>query len=92
MAGHSINAEGRLALAAVGLQARAPENWQEFLVAFTDYANVQRDNCIQSPVAQLQVAQGRAQQCAQLLKILENCRDTADSIERMRNAKTAPRY
>jgi hypothetical protein len=87
-----MNADAKLALAAVSLKARAIEDFDQFLVALREYANTQRDNCIQSPVETLQVAQGRAQQCAQLLKILENCRETADSIERMKNGQATPRY
>lgn len=63
------------------LARSAPQAWNEFLGALSHFSNQQKDICIQSPLEQLPVAQGRAQCAAHLLDLLINCLASADKIE-----------
>jgi len=71
-----------LILAAARLARTAPESWQQFLGAFSNYTEVQRENCISSPLEHLAVNQGRAQNCVALLRLLSDAVKLADQIER----------
>ena len=51
---------------------------------FKNFTNVRRDQCVSSPVDTFLVAQGRAQQCAALLRLFEECVKTADQITEKR--------
>ena len=75
----------RLIVAAARVAHRAPEDWAEFISAFVAYTDDRRDECIQSPPDMLQVAQGRAQACASLRRLLADCTKTADSIEKRKS-------
>ena len=75
-----------LIIAAARLQRNNHELWGEFVAALKEYANTQRENCIQSPLDVLPVAQGRAQACAQLVKILTSPSEQADRIQDRRKA------
>jgi len=74
----------QLIVASAALARRAPEEWLDFLAAFKNYTDTRRDQCVSSPVDTLQVAQGRAQQCVSLLRLLEECVKTADQITEKR--------
>lgn len=76
-----MSTERDLIFAAARLQRNDNELWSAFVAAFTAYSNTQRDNCIQSPLDVLPVAQGRAQACAQLTKLLANPSEQADRIQ-----------
>lgn len=76
-----MSAEREVILAAARLARSAPEGWKQFLGAFQMYTNTQRDNCVQSPLDNLPVAQGRAQCAAHLLGLLAECLSKADAIE-----------
>jgi hypothetical protein len=69
-------------MAAAHLSRQAPETWGQFMVALGEYANSRRDECVQSSVEKLQVAQGRAQICVQLVRLLADCNKTAEAIEK----------
>lgn len=69
-----------LIVKSAAISRRAPNEWSDFLAAFKSYTDARRDQCVSSPVDTLQVAQGRAQQCASLLRLLEECVKTADQI------------
>ena len=58
------------------------EVWDQFIQAFTEHSRVQTTNCIQSPPDHLATAQGRAQNSTEILRILANCIQLADKIER----------
>jgi hypothetical protein len=79
-----MQADKQLILAAAKMSRVAPESWEQFLAAFRTYTDITRDNCISSPVDILQVAQGRAQACAALLRLMDDCRKSADQIEEKR--------
>lgn len=70
-----------LILKAANLARSAPGTWQEFLGALQAFADRQKDNCIQSPLKQLPVAQGRAQIAARLHELMATCLQSADKIE-----------
>jgi|APCry1669188879_1035177.scaffolds.fasta_scaffold97729_2 hypothetical protein len=70
-----------LIIRAAILARTAPESWKEFLGAFTQYTNKQRDNLVASPFETLPVAQGRAQACTRLLDLLVNCQSKADQYQ-----------
>lgn len=62
--------------------ARAnPEEWRRFLGVVRAYTDTQRDNVVSSPLDVLPVAQGRAQACVALLRLFEDCLQTADQIK-----------
>lgn len=75
----------RLILAAAHVARRAPEEWANFISAFVEHTDNRRDECIQSPPDMLQVAQGRAQACASLRRLLAECTKMADSIEKTKS-------
>ena len=76
-----MTSERDLIVKAADLARSAPRAWTEFLGAFFDYSNRQKDYCIQSPLEHLPVAQGRAQQAAHLYGLFEACVRSADNIE-----------
>lgn len=76
-----MNADRELILAAARLARSSPEGWRQFLGAFRAYADQHRDNCIQSPLTTLPVAQGRAQLAAQVYGLLADCQVSADKLE-----------
>lgn len=79
-----MSSERELILAAARLARSAPEGWKQFLGAFQNYTNIQRDNCVQSPLDVLPVTQGRAQCSAHLLGLFADCLSKADAIEEKR--------
>jgi len=64
---------GKLIIAAAGLRRQAPEAFEEFLDAFRAFTETQRDDCIRAPSEHLSVAQGRAQNCTQILRLFDTC-------------------
>lgn len=62
------------------LARSTPHQWNEFLVEFKKYSIECAEQCVAAPLANLQVMQGRAQQCAALLKTFETAVITADRI------------
>lgn len=76
-----MNGDRDLILKAAELARSAPRAWNEFLGAFSAFSNQQKDNCIQSPLEQLPVAQGRAQLAARLHELFATCVQSADKIE-----------
>lgn len=73
-----------LILKSAALARRSPEEWSDFLAEFRKYTDTRRDQCVSSPVDSIFVAQGRAQQCAALLRLFEECLKTADQITEKR--------
>ena len=69
-------------MASARLARAAPKSWEEFLGAVAAYHRQQSDNCVQSPLEQLPVAQGRAQNAARFHSLLAACIASADKIER----------
>lgn len=76
-----------LVMAAARLSSRAPPEWAEFLSALAVYVEGKRDELMMSNRDTLPVAQGRAQGCDALRKILVECRTTAEKIEKNINQK-----
>jgi hypothetical protein len=76
-----VSPDRDLILASAGLARTSPENWKRFLGALRIYTDTYRDNCIQSPLETLPVAQGRAQSAAHLYNLLASCIASADKIE-----------
>lgn len=76
-----MSVESDLTIRAAMLARSAPENWKEFLGALANYTNQQSQNCIQSPLETLPVAQGRAQNAAHVYGLLANCLSSADKLE-----------
>lgn len=67
--------------ASADLARSAPESWRGFLGALRAYTDTQRDNIVSSPLDVLPVAQGRAQACVALLRLMEDCLQNADQIK-----------
>lgn len=76
-----MNRDRDLIIKSAILARSAPKAWDEFLGALSHFTNTQKDNCIQSPLEHLPVAQGRAQLAAHLLEVLAGCVQSADKIE-----------
>lgn len=76
-----------LVLAAARLARTAPQQWDEFLAAFGEYADDKIVECIQSPPEMLVVTQGRAQGLASLGRLLESCRKVAENIDKVQTNK-----
>jgi hypothetical protein len=70
-----------LILKTASLARMAPKEWSDFLAAFKSYTDQRRDQCVSSPVDTILVSQGRAQQCASLLRLFDECMTTADQIQ-----------
>lgn len=73
-----------LILRSATLARSRPQEWSEFLAAFKEYTDVQRERCVSSPLDTLPVAQGRAQNCAALLRLFQECVQNADQIQEKR--------
>ena len=73
-----------LILKAAAVASVAPKEWSDFLAALSLYTDTRRDQCVSSPVDAIFVAQGRAQQCVSLLRLFQECRQTADQIQEKR--------
>lgn len=67
-------------LRAADLSHAAPREWAGFIQELRGFADLQKQQCVQAPLAMLQVAQGRAQTAVQLLELLENAAKTAAAI------------
>lgn len=76
-----MSADKELILRAAELARTAPRAYQEFLGALSNFTDQIKNDCIQSPLDLLPVAQGRAQNAARLLNLLANCLSSADKIE-----------
>lgn len=76
-----MTVEADLTLAAARIARTSPDAWNQFLAAAQAYSSQQITNCIQSPLDQLPVAQGRAQATARLYGLLAECIQGADKIE-----------
>lgn len=58
--------------------------WDEFIKAFKEYADAQKDVCVQSSEENLRMAQGRARQCVELISLFEGAVKTADRMSTRR--------
>ena len=76
-----MTVETDLTLAAARIARSSPDAWDRFLAAVQAYSSQQITHCIQSPLEQLPVAQGRAQATARLYGLLAECVSSADKIE-----------
>lgn len=76
-----------LIFAAAHVAHRAPQEWAEFISKLTAYTDARRDECVAAPNESLRVAQGRAQACVALRKLLAECVDTANKIETKQTQK-----
>lgn len=76
-----MTGDRELILRAAEVARTAPRAWQEFLGALSVFTDQTKNDCIQSPLEQLPVAQGRAQLAAHLQNLLANCVASADKIQ-----------
>lgn len=76
-----MTVETELTLAAARIARSSPDAWDRFLAAVQAYSSQQITNCIQSPLDQLPVNQGRAQATARLYGLMAECLQGADKIE-----------
>ena len=70
-----------LSIKAFELQAVSRARWDEFIVELENYSRLVSEECISSPVEGLQVAQGRAREARDLLKLLKDARATAEKVK-----------
>lgn len=64
-----------------------PEAWKLFIEELKKYSHAATEKLMEAPKDVLQVAQGRAKQCAELVTLLGNAVETADRIEQRQNKK-----
>lgn len=76
-----MNKDRELTHRAAALARAAPREWPEFLQAMQEYTDEIRNHCISSPVETLQVSQGRAQNCRDLLRLFAECQETSDQMK-----------
>lgn len=57
-------------------------NWSAFIQAFKQYADTQQSLCVNAPAGEVQVMQGRARQCLELLSLFENAVKSVDRLSR----------
>lgn len=76
-----MNVKDELTLKAAALAHAGYGQWSDFLAAFAAYTNEKKDECLAAPVADLQVAQGRAQQCKLLEDLLKGAVARADKLK-----------
>jgi hypothetical protein len=62
------------------LARAAPSQWSDFLAALKEYSDSITGHCIEAPTDKLQVAQGRAQMAREILRILRECKVTAERL------------
>lgn len=70
-----------LSLAQAAKKIRASGGFDTLLAALRAYTDEMKNNCIQSPVEMLQINAGRAQACAMVLRVFEDCETIADQAE-----------
>lgn len=73
--------DGLILKAAELARSSPPQVWAGFLAELRVYADARKTECVQAPLAMLQVAQGRAQGTAQLLDLFEKAVNSADRIK-----------
>jgi len=69
-----------LVMAAARLARSNPNTWGEFLKLFSEYTDQRKNECVQSPPETVVVAQGKAQQCAELLTLFSDVVNKADKL------------
>lgn len=62
--------------------SRVGSAWDEFILALESEVTIAKDNCVASPLENLQVNQGRAQSLTSLLGKLKTCRVEADRLRK----------
>jgi hypothetical protein len=76
----TLRVDEQLTMAAARLGRAAPQEWRSFLDALLKYAVTRRDSCVVATLDTVQNAQGRAQQCSDLIILLEEAMTVADRI------------
>lgn len=71
-----------LQISVAHLARSAPENWERFLAEYRAYNTEVLKQVLSSPPESVFVAQGRAKQADEFLRILESSLATAEQIER----------
>jgi len=75
-----LTGDKELIFAAADLSRTAPREWAAFIAALGVYTDNKRDLCIQSPPDNIRTAQGRAQECVAIFRLLKDCSREADEI------------
>ena len=73
--------------AAAELARSAPEAWARFKDAYKRYAERVRDDLLKASLDELQKSQGRAQQCAREIALLDDAVNAADRIRARRDTR-----
>jgi hypothetical protein len=69
-------------MAAAFLARSSPLQWDKFVKAFAEYADDKIVECVSAQIDMLPTAQGRAQAMVQLGRLLDNCVQTAENIDK----------
>lgn len=65
---------------AARLARAAPREWKEFLEAYREYADVQRDSMLNAPHQELHTSQGWARHASKLNLLLDDAVKAADAM------------
>lgn len=80
--------DDNLKIAAAALARAAPALWKEFVVAFGSHAANRTKECVQSQLAELPRAQGRAQEATSLFDLFGNAVKHADRVSDRRERRS----
>jgi ABC-type Na+ efflux pump permease subunit len=69
-----------LSIPAAQLSHAAPREWAEFKAALKLYAETVREDLVRAQIDELQRAQGRAQNCAHLVRLFDHAVEAASRI------------
>lgn len=75
-----LREQDKLSVAVSRLQRANPNGWKDFMEAFEGVATAKTKECVQAPGDKVILAQGRAQQCADLLDLFANALARADAL------------
>lgn len=77
-----------IAIAARKVSGLAATSWDDLVAAFRAFSNEKDKDLREAPTDRLAVLQGAAQNAAQILKMLEDCRAIAEKVENLKNGRT----
>lgn len=83
----NLTPQEQLIVMAEQMKRAAPLAYEAFLGAFRNYTNAQVYNCVHASSDVLHVAQGRAQNCAQILDCLQWPSDKVNAMVEKANAR-----
>ena len=81
--------ETTLAQAAMIVREAAPEAWQHFVMALSQYAGGVANDMVDCPPDNLRLAQGRAQMAVRIAKILHDAPQVVQKVKDLNHGRPA---